>query len=134
MPDAVDTVIRAPDDGWRYHPKNVEQFTDINKLYIDASCWTIIDIRYSLLLQCDRYFIRSLAGNRQCKCPSTSKLFNDVGCIGKGKGPIKQPVTETKVKFDCLLFAVQENQQDKLLAIKRAAIDRAQNLASSLDV
>jgi hypothetical protein len=38
------TVIRAPDDGWRYHPKHVEQFTDINKLYIVATCWTIIDI------------------------------------------------------------------------------------------
>jgi hypothetical protein len=36
MPDAVDTMIWAPDDGWRYHPKHVEQFTDIcvNKLYI----------------------------------------------------------------------------------------------------
>ena len=43
MPDTVDTVIRAPDDGWRYHPKHVEQFTDINKLYIVASCWIIID-------------------------------------------------------------------------------------------
>jgi hypothetical protein len=43
MPEAVDTVICAPDDGWRYHPKHVEQFTDINKLYIVASCWIIID-------------------------------------------------------------------------------------------
>ena len=25
MPDTVDTVIWAPDDGWRYHPKHVEQ-------------------------------------------------------------------------------------------------------------
>ena len=24
----VDTVICAPDDGWRNHPKHVEQFTD----------------------------------------------------------------------------------------------------------
>jgi hypothetical protein len=24
MPDAVDTVTWAPDDGWRYHPKHVE--------------------------------------------------------------------------------------------------------------
>ena len=23
----------APDDGWRYHPKHVEQFPDINKLF-----------------------------------------------------------------------------------------------------
>jgi hypothetical protein len=29
--------------GWRYHPKHVQQFTDINKPYIVASCWTIID-------------------------------------------------------------------------------------------
>jgi hypothetical protein len=28
IPDAVDTVICAPDDGWWYHPKHVEQFTD----------------------------------------------------------------------------------------------------------
>jgi ribosomal protein L16/L10AE len=61
-------------------------------------------------------------------------LFNDAGRIGKGKGPIKQPVTETKVKFDRLLFAVQENQQDKLLAIKHAAIDRAQNFANSIHI
>jgi len=26
--DAVDTVAYAPDDGWRYHPKYVEQFPD----------------------------------------------------------------------------------------------------------
>ena len=42
MPDAVDTGTWAPDDGWRYHPKHVHRFTDINKLYIVASCWTII--------------------------------------------------------------------------------------------
>jgi len=28
IPDAVDTVVCAPDDGWRYHPKNIEQFPD----------------------------------------------------------------------------------------------------------
>jgi hypothetical protein len=44
MPDGVDTVTWAPDNGWRYNPKHVEQFADINKLYIVASCWTIIDI------------------------------------------------------------------------------------------
>ena len=41
-PDTVDTVKWAPDDGCRYHPKHVEQFTDINKLYIVASWWIII--------------------------------------------------------------------------------------------
>jgi len=29
IPDALDTVACAPDDGWRYHPKHVEQFPDI---------------------------------------------------------------------------------------------------------
>jgi hypothetical protein len=39
MPDAVDTVVRPPDDGWKYHPKHVEQFPDINKLCDVASFW-----------------------------------------------------------------------------------------------
>jgi hypothetical protein len=31
--DAVDTVVFAPDDGWRHHPKHVEQFPDkINRV------------------------------------------------------------------------------------------------------
>jgi hypothetical protein len=29
IPDAVDTAVCAPDDGWKYHPKHVEQFPDI---------------------------------------------------------------------------------------------------------
>ena len=28
---------------WKYHPKHVEQFADINKLYIVSSCWIIIE-------------------------------------------------------------------------------------------
>jgi len=28
IPDAVDTVVCCPDDGWWYHPKHVEQFSD----------------------------------------------------------------------------------------------------------
>ena len=44
MSDAVDTVTWDPDDGWRYHPKHVDRFTDINKLCIVASCWTVIGI------------------------------------------------------------------------------------------
>jgi hypothetical protein len=28
LPDAVDTVVCALDDGWWYHPKHVEQFPD----------------------------------------------------------------------------------------------------------
>jgi hypothetical protein len=44
MPDAVDTVVCTPDDGWKYHPKHVEQFPDINKLCNVASCRTYIGI------------------------------------------------------------------------------------------
>ena len=29
VPDAVITVICAPDDGWSYHPKHVERFREI---------------------------------------------------------------------------------------------------------
>jgi hypothetical protein len=32
------------DDGWKYHPKHVEQFLDINKLCNIASCWIYIGI------------------------------------------------------------------------------------------
>ena len=39
IPDAVDTVVCAPDVGWKYHSKYVEQFPDINKLCNFASCW-----------------------------------------------------------------------------------------------
>jgi len=42
--DAVDTVVCAPDDGRKYHPKHVEQFPDINKLCNVASCWIYIGI------------------------------------------------------------------------------------------
>jgi hypothetical protein len=31
--------VCAPDDGWKYHPKHVEQFPVINKLCNVASCW-----------------------------------------------------------------------------------------------
>jgi hypothetical protein len=42
--DFVDTVVCAPDDGWKCHPKHVEQFPDINKLRNVASCWIYIGI------------------------------------------------------------------------------------------
>ena len=35
IPDAVDTVVCAPDDGWWYRPKHVEQFPDkINRVIL----------------------------------------------------------------------------------------------------
>jgi hypothetical protein len=38
----VDTVVCVPDDGWKYYPKHVEQFPDINKLYNVSSCWIFV--------------------------------------------------------------------------------------------
>jgi hypothetical protein len=45
--DTADTMICAPDDEWRYHPKHEEQFTNTNKLYIVTSFWKIIDIYFT---------------------------------------------------------------------------------------
>jgi hypothetical protein len=42
--NAVDTVVCAPDDGWKYHPKYLEHFPDINKLGNVASFWIYIGI------------------------------------------------------------------------------------------
>ena len=44
VPNAVDTVLCATDDGWRYHPKYLEPFPEINKRCNVASCWTYIRI------------------------------------------------------------------------------------------
>jgi hypothetical protein len=44
IPDTVDTVAFAPNDEWKYQPKHVEQFPDINKLCNVASSWIYIGI------------------------------------------------------------------------------------------
>ena len=62
VPDAVDTVVCAPDDGWRYHPKHVQQFPDINKLCNVASCWIYLYIWIHL----------------RCTDPWTSKMTSTV--------------------------------------------------------
>ena len=63
MPDTVDTVIWARDDGWRYHPKHVEWFTDINKLYVVTSCWIIIDTYYEMHRPVNIKYSRSFFGS-----------------------------------------------------------------------
>jgi hypothetical protein len=61
IPDAVDTVVCAPDDGWKYHPKHVEQFPDINKLCNVTSCWIYIEIllRAHLILHISRIRVKN---------------------------------------------------------------------------
>jgi len=41
-PSRAHTTVPTCDGGWRYHPKYVEQFPDINKLCKFASCWMYI--------------------------------------------------------------------------------------------
>jgi hypothetical protein len=45
IPDAVDTVVYAPDDGWRYHPKQVEHFPDT----INCVTLHLLDIYWNIL-------------------------------------------------------------------------------------
>jgi len=52
IPDPVDTVVCARDDGWWYHPKHVEHFPDINKPRNVASCWIYIGIKFHYLIYC----------------------------------------------------------------------------------
>ena len=42
IPDVVDTVVCAPDDGWWYHPRHVEQFAD------KMNCVTLHLVGYTL--------------------------------------------------------------------------------------
>jgi hypothetical protein len=44
IPDALNTVVCTPGDGWRYHPKRVDQFPDINKVCKVASYWIYVGI------------------------------------------------------------------------------------------
>jgi hypothetical protein len=48
IPDAVHTVVCAPDDGWCCHPKHVEQFFRWNELCNVVSCWIYTSIRILL--------------------------------------------------------------------------------------
>jgi len=45
IPDAVNTVVCAPDDGWRYYLKHVEQFPYI---YIYINCVKLHLVGYIL--------------------------------------------------------------------------------------
>jgi len=50
IPDAVDTVVCAPDDGWWYHPKHVEQFSNkINCVTLHLVGY-ILEIRIQVIL------------------------------------------------------------------------------------
>jgi hypothetical protein len=69
---AVDTIVCAPDDGWKYHPKHVEQFPDINKLCNVASCWICIGkiLRAHPILHISRIRVKHLNN-----CPTMFFFF-----------------------------------------------------------
>ena len=82
VPDAVDTLVCTPDDGWRCHPKHVEQFPEINKLCNVASCWIYAYIR--MYLRCTdpwtlnmlKYYINKIQWDATvCRCLFTAKLL-----------------------------------------------------------
>ena len=79
---STDTVICAPDDRWKYHPKHVEQFPDINKLCNVASCWIYEYIGILLgahpILYISR--IRVNVGEEQT---SSAGLHNSCASMGK---------------------------------------------------
>jgi hypothetical protein len=82
IPDAVDTVVCAPDDGWKYHPKHVEQFTDINKLCNFASCWTYIGILIGAphILHISRIRVnrRKPPSSYLSQCPLSNKISSSL--------------------------------------------------------
>jgi len=98
IPDAVDTVVCAPDDGWKYHPKHVDQFPDINKLCNVASCWIyeyigillgarpilhISRIRVNILNQ---YMTRSCDGQSGVRFSAEVRVFFSLRNVHTGSG------------------------------------------------
>jgi hypothetical protein len=77
IPDSVDAVVCAPDDGWKYHPKYVEQFPDINKLCKVASCWIYIGI---LLEAHPILHISRIRVKRQRVTKNTCRMTNCTFC------------------------------------------------------
>ena len=51
VPDTVNTVVCAPDDGWRYHPKHVEQFSR-NKYLNCVMLYIVGNISKGIYLRC----------------------------------------------------------------------------------
>ena len=75
IPDAVDTVVWFPDDGWWYHPKHVEQFPD------KVNCVTLHLVGYTLAYPTR---ILNLGPFRLCElCPAgyLSTLVEDLYLI-----------------------------------------------------
>jgi len=82
IPDAVDTVVCAPDDGWRYHPKHVERFPD-------TGCPTTYQTRHlfnnsktneDIATRFEQEYVRCVRNEEECVCSVC--LFRCNICIG----------------------------------------------------
>jgi hypothetical protein len=71
----VGTVVCAPDDGWKYHPKHEKQFPDMNKLCNVASCW-IYEYTAILLIARPILHISRIKVNELLLTSQKSKAFN----------------------------------------------------------
>ena len=92
----------APDDGWKYHPKHVEQFPDINKLCNVASCW----IYNGILLVA--HYILHISRIRVKGCPLLLTLKSN-RILSFLSLPYERFVATSKVSYPhspiwCLLF------------------------------
>jgi len=70
-------LVCAPDDGWKYHPKHVEQFPDINKLCNVVSYWIYIGILSGAqyILHISRIKVNSVNANFAQECKVKDKLW-----------------------------------------------------------
>jgi len=122
IPNAVDTVTWTPGDGWIYHPKYIERFTDINKPYRVASYWTIIGIyfkmhscaRHVLFIECTKVRIRCLG-----LPPVTQRSYNVLWKFspGAGKGRERKD-TQLGCNKKLLSFLKKENYNNMLCRFK----------------
>ena len=90
----------APDDGWRYHPKHVEQFPDINKLCNVASCWII-------------YWNISQSGNCEADAPTSLYFAVYVIAILHADSRYKPPKHVLGDKWMCLKSCVRSDNTDR---------------------
>jgi len=87
IPDAVYTVICAPDDGWRYHLKHAEQFPDIYKLCDVAYCWINIGIYSRCTDPWTLNWIKFTTNEWPCKFPENVHKASHTLLSGTNKFP-----------------------------------------------
>ena len=91
---------------WRvkYHPKHIEQLTDINKLYSVASCWIIIAILYDARSTEHEILIFTTRNN------SLSMIFENLQLI------LTLMALSVSVSAHCMLTAVTQSKSPVVLS------------------